>query len=153
MHRRHLLAQLPLVLGLAVAAVIADGIAGPGGYDLSWNTIDGGGGKSTGGTFELEGTIGQPDAGGELTGGTFSLTGGFWPGALPIPNPCPADIAVPHNGVVNTDDLILLIGSWGNCPMPCPPSCPADIVQAGPGQCAVNTDDLILLIGSWGACP
>jgi hypothetical protein len=151
MNTRLFIAQGAFVIGLAVAVSVADGLAG-GGYDLSWNTIDGGGGKSTGGTFELEGTIGQPDAGGPLTGGTFSLTGGFWPGAAPIPNPCPADIAVPHNGVVNTDDLILLIGSWGNCPMPCPPSCPADIVQGG-GQCAVNTDDLILLIGSWGNCP
>ena len=32
-------------------------------FDLSWHTIDGGGGYSVGGTFELNGTIGQPDAG------------------------------------------------------------------------------------------
>src|SRR5215470_4805513 len=51
-------------------------------YDLSWFTIDGGGGmNSTGGTFSLSGTIGQPDAGAALTGGTFTLTGGFWPAA------------------------------------------------------------------------
>jgi len=47
-------------------------------YDLSRHTIDGGGVlHSTGGAFELSGTIGQPDAG-EMTGGVFSLTGGFW---------------------------------------------------------------------------
>ena len=34
-----------------------------GGFDLSWFTIDGGGGISTGGDFSLSGTIGQPDAG------------------------------------------------------------------------------------------
>ena len=32
---------------------------------------------STGGDFELSGTIGQPDAG-LLVGGGFTLTGGFW---------------------------------------------------------------------------
>ncbi|HEY3242565.1 MAG TPA: hypothetical protein VGM03_04360, partial [Phycisphaerae bacterium] len=48
-------------------------------FDLSWYTVDGGGGdNSTGGTFALAGTIGQPDAGAPMTGGTFSLTGGFW---------------------------------------------------------------------------
>src|SRR5262245_54265094 len=51
-------------------------------YDLSWYTIDGGGAmNSSGGTFTLSGTIGQPDAGAPLTGGTFTLTGGFWPAA------------------------------------------------------------------------
>ena len=32
---------------------------------------------STGGDFELSGTIGQPDAG-MISGGSFALTGGFW---------------------------------------------------------------------------
>ena len=35
---------------------------------------------TTGGSFELSGTIGQPDAG-VMTGGDFELVGGFWPGA------------------------------------------------------------------------
>ena len=51
-------------------------------FELSWYTIDGGGGRSsTGGGFDLAGTIGQPDAASNptLTGGTFELTGGFWP--------------------------------------------------------------------------
>ena len=49
-----------------------------GNYDLTWNTIDGGGAMSaTGGAFELSGTIGQMDAG-NMSGGTFTLTGGFW---------------------------------------------------------------------------
>ena len=49
-----------------------------GGYDLSWSTIAGGGGTSTGGVYSVSGTIGQPDAGGPMTGGNYSLTGGFW---------------------------------------------------------------------------
>ena len=48
-----------------------------GGYDLTWNTIDGGGGTSTGGAYSLSGTIGQPDAG-SMSGGAYTLNGGFW---------------------------------------------------------------------------
>lgn len=57
-----------------------------GGYDLTWSTIDGGGGTSTGGGFELSGTIGQPDASAAnaMTGGNYALTGGFWGVALPV---------------------------------------------------------------------
>ena len=49
-------------------------------YAIDWHTVDGGGALfSTGGTYELSGTIGQPDAN-ELvmTGGAYSLAGGFW---------------------------------------------------------------------------
>ena len=42
------------------------------------STVDGGGAlRSTGGAFELSGTIGQPDAG-KMSSGPFQLTGGFW---------------------------------------------------------------------------
>jgi hypothetical protein len=47
------------------------------GYDLTWNTIDGGGTTSEGGGYSLVGTIGQPDAG-TLVGGKYTLNGGFW---------------------------------------------------------------------------
>ena len=47
------------------------------GYDLTWNTIDGGGGTSNGGAYVLNGTIGQPDAG-TFSGGTYVLNRGFW---------------------------------------------------------------------------
>jgi hypothetical protein len=43
-----------------------------------WSTIDGGGGRSSGGDFALVGTIGQPDAG-KMAGGDYKLSGGFWP--------------------------------------------------------------------------
>ena len=54
-----------------------------GGYDLTWNTIDGGGGTSSGGAYTLSGTIGQPDAG-NLSGGVYTLNGGFWGGVLDL---------------------------------------------------------------------
>ncbi len=47
-------------------------------YSIDWSTIDGGGGTSTGGTYSVSGTIGQPDASGALSGGNYSVTGGFW---------------------------------------------------------------------------
>jgi len=49
------------------------------GYNISWHTIDGGGGRSSGGSYVLTGTIGQPDAG-AMSGGDYELLGGFWPG-------------------------------------------------------------------------
>jgi hypothetical protein len=47
-------------------------------YTIDWYKIAGGGGTSTGGTYQVSGTIGQPDAGGAMSGGSYSLTGGFW---------------------------------------------------------------------------
>jgi hypothetical protein len=52
-----------------------------GSFDLSWNTIDGGGGISSGssvfGAFAVVGTAGQPDAG-IMNSDGFSINGGFW---------------------------------------------------------------------------
>jgi len=48
-------------------------------YEISWYTIDGGGGTSSGGAYVLTGTIGQPDADWS-SGGEYELLGGFWPG-------------------------------------------------------------------------
>jgi hypothetical protein len=68
----------PLILGLCAASAAFGQVGGP--FDLSWNTFDGGGYMfSTGGGYELGGTIGQPDASVTvMTGGTFELAGGFW---------------------------------------------------------------------------
>jgi len=74
-HLRVVLAACLLLL--AASAVQAQSGAG---YDLSWSTVDGGGGTfSTGGGYSLGGTAGQPDAG-ALSGGGYALAGGFWPG-------------------------------------------------------------------------
>lgn len=66
-----------LAAGLLALVLAGSQAAGADLFDLSWFTIDGGGATSTGGGFELTGTIGQPDAG-ILTGGGYELTGGFW---------------------------------------------------------------------------
>jgi hypothetical protein len=64
-----------LVLLAAVPVLAQSG----GGFDLTWSTVDGGGGAGTGGTYSLGGTAGQPDAG-ALSGGVYTLDGGFWSG-------------------------------------------------------------------------
>jgi hypothetical protein len=48
------------------------------GYDITWWTVDGGGGRVTGGDYALTGTAGQPDTGAP-TGG-YTLLAGFWDG-------------------------------------------------------------------------
>ena len=53
---------------------------GGGGYDLSWSSLDSGGGYSAASGYTLGGTIGQPDAG-TLSSDGYTLTGGFWGGA------------------------------------------------------------------------
>jgi hypothetical protein len=47
-------------------------------YSIDWYKIAGGGGTSTNGTYQVTGTIGQPDASGAMTDGSYSVTGGFW---------------------------------------------------------------------------
>jgi hypothetical protein len=54
------------------------------GFQLSWWTVDGGGGRSEGSGFVLSGTAGQPDAG-LLIGPGYTLGGGFWAGGALAP--------------------------------------------------------------------
>lgn len=69
---------ITLVIGLAMTLL---GLTAQN-YTIDWSTLDGGGGRSAGGGYVLEGTIGQPDAGPALRGGTYELHGGFWPGLI-----------------------------------------------------------------------
>jgi len=57
--------------------------------------------------------------------------------------PIPGDLN--GDGFVNSQDLGILLGSWGVCP-PQASSCPADINGDG----VVNAQDLAILLGSWG---
>ncbi|CUU36019.1 hypothetical protein DCOP10_116176 [Armatimonadetes bacterium DC] len=103
-----------------------------GGYDLSWWTIDGGGITfATGGSFNMGGTVGQPDASNALTGGGYSLTGGFWF--------TPACVAtngdVDGNGCVDDADLLTVLFNFGATG-----ANPADV------NCDAIVDDADLLI-------
>jgi len=70
---------LSVVAGLYLLCGVVTGRTQP--YEISWFTVDGGGGVSSGGAYSVSGTIGQPDAG-QLAGGSYTLSGGFWAVAI-----------------------------------------------------------------------
>src|SRR5262249_51498768 len=70
-----------LAAALIVAAALLARTHAAGEFAIDWYSIDGGGSRSSGGSFVLNGSLGQPDAQ-ILSGGTFSLAGGFWPVTL-----------------------------------------------------------------------
>ncbi len=72
---------LIVLVALALWPVLPVWAQGGDGYDLSWFTVDNGGGVSGGGAYSLGGTIGQPDAG-AMIGGVYTLVGGFWGGGV-----------------------------------------------------------------------
>jgi hypothetical protein len=91
------------LLGLVVVGgwfALSPGSVGAQGFSLGWSTIDGGGGTSRGGAYELAGTVGQPDPG-RLSGAAYALEGGFWsvPSHFSVLAPT---LAIQHgpNGVV-----------------------------------------------------
>lgn len=68
-------AWLWLALLLAVTPLYAQF---GGDFEIVRSTLDGGGGHSSGGTFDLIGTIAQPEADPNIaSGGDFSVRGGF----------------------------------------------------------------------------
>ena len=77
--RRKLWVLLLAIAGSLALTAIVLGQAG-GGLDLSWSTIAGGGGESAGGTYTVNGSVGQPVASSAPSsdGDRFSLTDGFW---------------------------------------------------------------------------
>ena len=100
-----------------------------GDYDLSWSTIDGGGGTSSGGNYVLSGTIGQPDAG-RMAGGEYELTSGFWFGS---------------GCIVDFEDLLNFVTDWLN---------PGDVDANLDGQNGVNLEDFSILTNYWlDRCP
>ena len=80
-------------------------------FNLDWYTIDGGGEMwTTGGDFELSGTVGQPDASSAMTGGELELVGGFWAGAAEEPF-CFGDLDGDND--VDLADLAQLLAHYG----------------------------------------
>jgi len=87
-------------------------------YELSWSTIDGGGGTSAGGSYTLAGTIGQPDAA-SGSGGKYELLGGFWLESfqyLPIGDFCGPPGSPEPDGYVDYWDLLYFAQRWHSSP-------------------------------------
>ncbi len=132
---------------LGPAVLLADN------YALDWWTVDGGGQMwSTGGGFELSGTIGQPDAG-AMTGGGFELTGGFWVSGVAGPAICPGDMNCDGRATFADIDLFVeaLAGesAWNQNH----PGCPwlnADCNHSGTVTFA-DIDPFVAVIGT--TCP
>jgi hypothetical protein len=78
--------------------------------------------------------VGSPEGQGS---GVLTLT-------VNCPTPCPADIT--GNLVVDVDDLLTVINSWGFCR-----GCAADIAPPD-GNNVVDVDDLLTVINAWGPC-
>lgn len=122
--KKHKLLLLTLFVLLALTA--SSQSAGP--YELTWSTIDGGGGRSSSGPYVLTGTIGQPDAA-YSQGGRYELLGGFWPGGplcfvdfehfarfaelwLVTGSDLPADLYKDEHNIVNELDLQVFVDYW-----------------------------------------
>lgn len=116
-----------------------------GGYDLTWNSMDGGGETlSAGGGYELGGTLGQADAG-VLSGGGFELSGGFWPGAALIePGTPAATIVMAISRMANAG------GANGFCDLPLLPDLQSEPRQGGIAELRIAFD---VAPGGPGAAP
>ncbi len=70
-------AWLALVGALLVLSS-ASWVQAGGGYNIAWWTVDGGGGSSSGPTYSVSGTVGQPEAGPAMSSSSYTFFGGFW---------------------------------------------------------------------------
>jgi len=127
MKKKVIVGKYGLVFWMAFL-IMSVALTASGQYELSWYTIDGGGGRSTGGLYTLTGTIGQPDAA-YSAGGNYELLGGFWPGGplcfvnfehfarfaelwLLTGTDLPADLYEDLNNQVNWLDLRVFVEQW-----------------------------------------
>lgn len=125
------------LIAFGLGALLAATAASLSAHELSWRTVDCGGGASSGGAFELVGTIGQADAGGVMAGGAFAVTGGFWTTAG---ERCRPDLD--GSGAVDVGDILAVLGAWGN------PGGPEDLDDSG----TVDVGDLLIVLAAWGPC-
>ena len=110
-----------LMLLLSVSIANAD-------YSIDWHTVNGGGGRSSGETYTLIGTIGQPDAAYSFSD-NYELLGGFWAGEpscfvdfehfarfaqywLETGTDLPADLHEDENNIVDSLDLQEFVDYW-----------------------------------------
>jgi len=94
-------------------------------YSIDWFTVDGGGGTTSDGVYEITGTIGQPDAG-SVIAGNYVIEGGFWSDLEAVPEPGPPGLTIervspssvlvfwpaPSNGFVLQQNTNLTTTNW-----------------------------------------
>ncbi len=98
---------------LFVLVATAACTAAYGQFEVPWFTVDGGGAmNSTGGSFAVSGTIGQPDAG-TMSGGGYVLSGGFWVSSVTGgPASCGCG-DLDQDGIVNLIDFTTFASCFG----------------------------------------
>lgn len=132
--------QMVLAAGLVVAWLLSGlpvALAQTGGpYDLSWHNI-GPGGSASGGSYDLLGSIGQPDAA-TMSGGSYTLTGGFLPGGPT----CALAGDLDGDGQVTVVDIQMIAAAWPQASA----SFPYD--QNGDGD--LDIQDVILVAAQFG---
>jgi hypothetical protein len=80
---------------MAVLTTVALAQSG-GGLDLTWSAVAGGGGTSAGGSFTVQGAIGQHEvAGPSLRGAKFEMRSGFWAPPSETPTATPSQTYLP----------------------------------------------------------
>jgi hypothetical protein len=67
-------------------------------YTIDWYKVSGGGGTTTSVTYQVSGTIGQPDASGAMAGGSYSVTGGYWALISVVQTAGLPDLTITHSG-------------------------------------------------------
>lgn len=134
-------AALPLACALALATPASSQSSDPANqpaFRIISSSQAGGGGRSQGGNFLLEGSIGQTAAD-SMSGGSFLVQSGFGP-------MCPLDCElgdIDCDGSVSGGDLGIVLLLFGPCPDPF--SCVGDLDNNG----EVDGGDLGLLLLSW----
>lgn len=72
--KRQIAIACGILLFLLLSGIVALALNG---YELNWYVIGGGGDATTGGSYALGSTVGQPVAG-PVSGGSYQLNAGFW---------------------------------------------------------------------------
>ena len=103
------IARLATVLAVLLVAGSVLAQSG-GGYDLTWYTVDGGGGTVSGDGYSLTGTIGQPEPGAALASGDYTLLSGFWGSSGEAPPACTTvgsvALSLVTSGSIYTDTVV-----------------------------------------------
>jgi len=131
---------------------------------VDWHTIDSGSGVLTGGSYEVRGTSGQPDAA-EVRTNAISASGGFWAFGYTF---CLADLTTPNapigdplygvpDGTVTAVDIQYYVNLWVAMDPAADlttPNAPIGSANYGVPDGTVTAVDIQFYVNAWVAgCP